>query len=176
MLLEYAGDVLHRVRGHERLAILRAVRHRNGNAPAPLPRYAPVGAVLDHAADAFFAPRGNPPALRADRIDGIQRRLADRRPADVAVQRDPPLVGRAKDDRVLATPTVRVAVADLERTPAGIEQCARRAQLVDDLGIRLEDVLALEPETRLAGESPPVVHRCPDRQAVPDAHLKVVFA
>src|SRR5205823_8489430 len=129
----------------ERLAIGGAIRDGDGNSPAPLAGDAPVRTVLHHPADAILAPGGNPPSRGGDLVDGLERGLADGRLApagkiDFAVERDPPLVGGAEDDRLLAAPAMRIAVADLERLPAVVEERACAAQLVDDLRVGVEDL------------------------------------
>src|SRR5207237_9063333 len=132
--------------------------------------------VLHHAADACLAPGRDTSVRLVDALDGGERGLADGGAADVYVEPDPPLVGGAEDDRVLAPPAVRVAVADLEGLPARVEQSARRAKLVDDLRVRVEHVLAREPQAGFDGKAAALVDRRPDGQAVLDAHVEVVFA
>src|SRR6202023_3997522 len=98
--------VFHHFRRDQRLAILAAIEDRNWHAPDPLARDAPGGPALHHAADALLAPGRDDAAVRGDLVDGGQRGLADGGAAasgqiDLEIQADPPLVGRAEDDRVL---------------------------------------------------------------------------
>src|SRR5207245_3156259 len=91
VLLEDARHVLHRLGRDERLAVLDAVRDRDGHSPAPLPRDAPVGPVLHHSANPLLAPGGNPATSRRDAVDAFDRRLPGRGSADVPVLPDPQL-------------------------------------------------------------------------------------
>src|SRR5206468_2494927 len=93
----------------QRVALL-VVEDRDRQAPGALARDAPVGARVDHAADAVLAPVGDEIGF----VDGFLRESAERSSAAKwLVHRDEPLFRRAKDDRLFAAPVVRVAVGDL---------------------------------------------------------------
>ena len=75
LLLEDAGDVVHRVGVRVLGAAPGAVEHRDRHAPRPLARDAPVGTRLDHLRDPRFAERGEPPG-RADLAEGLASKVA----------------------------------------------------------------------------------------------------
>ena len=111
------------------LPAFRAAERRNRHAPDALARQAPVGARLDHAADAVLAPGRDPLRLR----DLGQRAVAQRRLVGGVAETGEPLLGRAEDDRVVAAPAVRVLVA--HRLARLVQQEAARRQIADDLGL-----------------------------------------
>src|SRR5205814_664903 len=117
--------------------------------PAWLPRDAPVGTVFHHSADAVLAPRRDPSSGGGDLVDGLERGLADGRlpsagQLHLGIERDPPLIRRPEDHRLLAAPAVRVAVLDLECLPAPVEERPRLAQAFHDLRIGVEYLLAFQ--------------------------------
>ena len=120
--------------------------------------------------------------MRGDLVDGGQRSLADGGAAapgqvDLEIQADPPLIGRAEDDRVLAAPAVRIAVADLPWFSPGVQQGPRRGEQLDDLRVRVEDLHAFEAgNADVAREAPQAVHRRPDGQPMLHADVEVVLA
>src|SRR6478672_3850107 len=85
----------------QRLPIL-VVKCRDGNAPRPLTRDAPIGPRFHRSLDPSLAPIGHP----IDSIDCGQRLLAKSGMIDL----DEPLVHRPKNDRRLAPPAMRIAV------------------------------------------------------------------
>ena len=127
VLVEHRCRPLDERRRQRRLAARRAVEGRDGNAPRPLARDAPVGPVGHHVADPLLPPRGKP----LDAGDGVERP-----PAQVsAVERDEPLRGGEEDDRVVAAPAVRVGVLDLGPLP----EPAALGQSRLHVRVRLED-------------------------------------
>src|SRR5205814_9866886 len=96
------------------------------HAPGTLARDGPVGPVRNHVEDALRAPRRDPTNATAD---GIERAL----PQAVLVERDEPLLGGAKQRRVLAAPTVRIRV---RQRLLGDER-ADLPQMADDLWVCL---------------------------------------
>src|SRR6202012_5808282 len=96
-----------------RMALLA---HEDGkrHAPDALARDAPVGPLGDHVGDAVFAPRRVPDHA----LDLVERALAEGGCGSVrrghwGFHRDEPLFGGAEDERVVAAPSMRVAVADM---------------------------------------------------------------
>ncbi len=130
------------------LAAALAVEGDDRHAPHPLARQAPVGAVLDHAADAVAAPVRHPGGV----VDLGQRALAQLG----VVDRDEPLRGGAEQDRPLAPPAVGVAVA--QRLARLVEQVAGLVQVFDDVGVGVPR-LAAGPARHLVGELAGVVER-----------------
>src|SRR5512138_2243878 len=74
----------------------------NRYTPHPLTRQTPIGTVLNHPVNPITAVRWNP----LNPLDLGQRLF----PKIVRLHRDEPLFGGAKDDGILATPTVRIGV------------------------------------------------------------------
>src|SRR5690606_40979284 len=81
---------------------------------------APVGTVLQQAADPLPAPARDP----LDAVHLLQGDLAE----VVGLHGDEPLTGGAEDDRVGTAPAMRIGVLDL----AVLEQVAARAEHLDD--------------------------------------------
>src|SRR4029077_6170073 len=104
---EDVGHVLDNLRVEQILPAFDAAEGRDGHTPHALAREAPVGARLDHAADAVLAP-GRDPARLAD-LD--ERVVAQRRRVLGLAEAREPLLGRPKDDGGLAAPAARVLVA-----------------------------------------------------------------
>ncbi len=92
---------------------------------------APVGAVLDHAAHAVLGPARIPLDFR--------QMLEQASPELFVIDFDEPLLGGPKDDRIVTPPTVRIAV----RKRCVMKEGADLLQLLDDLGVGIEDALAL---------------------------------
>src|SRR5437660_864358 len=147
----------------ERLAA-GAVEGDDRHAPDALPRDDPFEAVRHHVVDAILAPRGDPLDIPLDRLERVGAEIA-------LVEVDEPLLGRAEERRVLATPAVRVRV--VER--ALRDQHAHALEVLDDLGIRVPH---REPREVLdvGDESPGVVYRIVDLEAERFAELVVFLA
>src|SRR2546425_6128191 len=147
----------------ERLAA-GAVEGDDRHAPDALPRDDPFEAVRHHVVDAILAPRGDPLDIPLDRLERVGAEIA-------LVEVDEPLLGRAKERRVLATPAGRVRV--VER--ALRDQHSHALEVLDDLGIRVPH---REPREVLdvGDESPGVVYRIVDLEAERFAELVVFLA
>ena len=118
----------------------------------------------DHAVHALLAPRRDPLDVALDRVE-------DAGAEPLRVQLDEPLLGRAKERRLLAAPAVGVGV--VERTLG--DQRADAPEVLDDPGIRLPH---REPGEvlHLGEEAPVVVHRVVDRETEGPAELVVLLA
>ena len=150
-------------RARVQLTGLAVREQRERHAPATLSRDAPVGTAGDHAGDALLAPVGHPVHL-ADLLErgGAQPCL---------LHADEPLRRGAEDHRRLVTPAVRVAVAE----GLVVQQRPRSAEHLDDVRVRVEDLLAREQ--RRGRQEPPVgTHRIVHRQAVALADDEVLLA
>ena len=165
LLLEDGSHVAREVGAEEDLAAALAVERRDRHAPQPLARDAPVGAGRDHVVDALLAPARHPARLR-DGLDGL---LAESRLP--GVEGDEPLEGGAEDDRVLAAPAHGVRVGVL----AGREQVPALAHELDDLRVRVEDLLPGEV-LDLGQEAAALVDGAVDLEAVAEAREVVVPA
>ena len=145
-------------------AAVFAVEDRNRHAPDTLTGNAPVTAVVDHIVNAVMAPGRNP----FDRVDGIEGFLAE------AVDRSEPLFRSAVDDRFLATPAVRILMAERALGKEG----AQFSQFLDDRYVRVEDELAFKAGN-LVGVTARAVD-CAQRLEAPGsvflADIKVVLA
>ncbi|MNU56747.1 hypothetical protein D3C71_458480 [compost metagenome] len=135
------------------LARLLVDEHGQGRAPGALTADQPVGAPLDHGADAVLARR----RIEGGGVDGVQRPVAQ---GVVVLQRlihaDEPLRRVAEDDRGLGAPRVRIGVLH----PAARQQIARLDQLFDHRavgGAELAGLLALGLQHLQAGEQGDVV-------------------
>ena len=85
----------------ERLAIL-IEKNRDGNAPGSLARDAPIGPCLQKSLNAISSPFGS----ERDFVDRTHAIISDA----VLVQRDKPLIHRAKHDRRFAPPAMWILV------------------------------------------------------------------
>ena len=103
VLLEDSGNGLDALVGADGLAAVRAVENGDGQTPAALTGDAPVGTLTDHRCHAILTPCRQPADILAC-LDGL---LLE------AVNRAEPLRSGTEDDRVLASPAVRVAVDDI---------------------------------------------------------------
>ena len=146
------------------LAALRALEHGDGHAPAALTRDAPVGTVGDHGADAVDGPAGIERHIALDSVHGLAAQA-------VLLHGDEPLVGGAEDDGLMATPAMRVAVADLARS----HERALLAQPIDDDGV---GVIGIQTRERagILGEHAIVVDGHEDGDIELQAHQVVVLA
>jgi len=104
MLAKQVGNAVSDGGVHDLFVAVLAEEGDDGTPPETLARDAPVGAVLYHAGDPLFPPRGN--ELHIGEI--LDRRFTQPR----LVHRDEPLRRRAEDDRGVAAPAVRIAVGD----------------------------------------------------------------
>ena len=125
----------------------------------------PVRAVRHHVEDALLAPPRDPPDVALDR----RRARAPRKSS--LVEADEPLLGRAKERGVLAAPAVRIGV--VERPPR--RRARPRAEMLDDLGIRVPDRETGEV-LDLRDEAAGVVDRVVDRRARGLAEVVVLLA
>ena len=148
---------------HEFAVAPLAIKHRDRNAPEPLPGDAPIRPVLDHAVNPVATPGGKP----VHRVDRGQRFLAE----VVSLHRDEPLLGRTEDDRLFASPTVRVGVLDVHLS----EQRARLGQLGIDRPVGIENELAGKV-LDIAGKTSIVIHRRVIVQPVLHPDLIVLLA
>ncbi len=130
---------------HQRLVAAFAKEDRDGDAPNALARDAPVRPRGDHVGDALLAPCRVP--FHAV-FDFVERALPERQRRAIGTRAqflhrvidvDEPLLGRAKDDRVVAAPAMRVAMEDVR--PA--EESAAAGHQINDGLVRLEDGLAV---------------------------------
>src|SRR5437899_11500107 len=83
-----------------------ARKPRNRHAPHTLAGEAPVRPVLDHPVDAVAAPSWNPAHAGVDHLERLLAKI-------VLLHRNKPLIGGAKNHRILAPPAVRVGVRSL---------------------------------------------------------------
>ena len=132
---------------HRLLAVL-AIKHDDRHAPDALARDAPIGTRGDHVGHALFAPGGHPLHV----FDGLERARAQ----IVALHADEPLLGGAKDGRVVAAPAMRIAVLDLFFA----QQRAVRFQNFGDDGIRLPDRFSDDLFGKAAGRAFGMIRTC----------------
>src|SRR6186997_1633294 len=99
------------------------------HAPHTLAREAPVWPVFNHPEDPITAITRNP----SDTFN-LRQGLP---PQLVGLHRHKPLLGRTKDHRTLAPPTVRIGMVQR----AVPEQTSVRIEILDNLWIRLKNVL-----------------------------------
>ena len=144
------------------LAAVLAEDGDDRHAPQPLARDTPVGPGRDHAADALAAPGRHP--LHA--VDRLERAL----PQAGVLHRYEPLLGAAEEKRLLATPAVRVTVADRR---LGDERTGSLEDL-DDAPVGVEHALARE-FGHLPGEASAAVHRRVDVEPVAEPDQVVVL-
>ncbi len=129
---------------------------RQRHAPCPLARQRPIGTIGDHRVE----PRLAPARIEAGVLDAAQRCRAqrlDRLHAAIprhVVHAGEPLRRRAIDDRRLVPPAMHVAVREL----LGVQKVARLADLLDDPGVRVPDLLAAEVR-QVRGERAVALHR-----------------
>ena len=169
MLFNQVGGLFHDLRVENRVA-LRVIEGRDGHAPGPLARDAPVRARLDRRFDPVLAPIRYP-AYAVDFLEGLLAegpgfRTRLNRPM---VNLDKPLVHRAEDDRGFAAPTMRVTVMIVLL----VQQRFGQAQLVQHglvgfaLAVFFQDGFAqhvgghllLDREVVCVRELPVIVHR-----------------
>ena len=149
-----------RRRGHDLLAAVRAVPHRDAVAPPELARDAPVADVLHPVeVDLVEALRDDPDAPVAHRVDG---RLGQRLDLDEPLRRDARL-----DDRVAA-----LAVADGVDVLHDLDQQALALQVLDDAAAALGAIQA-GIRARRPRSSAPVGHDIDRGQIVALADLVV---
>ena len=103
LLFKEACDGVDGLGGADGLAAVRAVEHRDRQAPAALAADAPVGALQDHGAQAVLAPGGHPAHVLAGGDGVILEGLHGAEP----------LGSGTEDDGLLAAPAVGIAVDDL---------------------------------------------------------------
>src|SRR5262249_23846769 len=163
LALEDVRDVRAQGLAGDRLAARLAVARDPRHAPAARARDAPVRPRRDHVRDPPAAPAGYPAHAR----DLGERAAAELGP----LHADEPLLGRPEDDRVLAPPAVRIAVAH----GLGGDETAARPEVLDDARIGVEDAHAL-PLRDVGGGATPLVDRCQHVEAVADARLVVLLA
>ena len=162
--LDALGDFFDQPRGARmQLAGFLIDQQRDRHAPGALPRDAPVRAIAHHAVDARLTPVRHP----AHGADLAQRGLAQAG----LLHADEPLRGRAKDDRGLVPPAMRVAV----REALLAHQRLVRLQRLDHLLIGIEDVLAGE-QRRAVQKAPVAADRIIDLQVVAAADDVVLQA
>src|SRR5882724_511519 len=101
-------DIAKRAKVFEALAATLAVENDDRDAPEALARDVPVWALLDHFVHAVFAPRGEPFHL----MNFFEGFLAERFLFSMRglVHFDEPLLGGAKDHRIVAAPAMRITV------------------------------------------------------------------
>src|SRR5262249_49950989 len=124
-----------------------AVQRRNADTPRALPGQTPVGPQPHRVADAV-ARRGWLPAHAL--VDGLERALA----MAIVVDDHEPLLGGAKDHRLMAAPAVGISVTEGGRG----EQAIPLAQPGDDVVVGLEHV-ATHERLGAGGEAAGLVHR-----------------
>src|SRR6267154_1285718 len=120
----------------ETLAATFAIKNDDGRAPEALARNAPIGAMLDHFVHAIFAP-GRNPFHTVDLFESFFPK-SFRFPFSGCIHFDEPLCGSAKDDGIVATPAMRIAVL----VGMMAEKRAVVGEKFDDDGVGREDVLA----------------------------------
>src|ERR1043166_4338059 len=147
----------------QRLAAIAALQERQRNAPRALPRDDPVETLRDGTADTVLAPRRHP----SNFLDLVQRALAQ----PPVVERDKPLLHRAKNDWVLAPPAMRIRMRHFRAS----RQCADAAQVLNNWSIRFENELTRELP-RFGGKHAAVVDRRKRRQSVLLPDLEVFGA
>ena len=141
----------------------QADQRRNRRSPGALTRETPLRMRLDHLALARASPFGNV-LHRVGCVDGA---LAQQ----VLIHRDKPLRRRAEDHRIVAAPAVRIGMLVL----CGRSRARRCAQILDDLGVRIEDLHArIRPG--FGGEAARGVDRVEHRQSVLHPGIEVVGA
>jgi hypothetical protein len=152
---------------------------RQRHAPVALPADAPVGTVRDHVVQPGAAVLG----IERGGVDRVERGLAQRAAGWIdgedargrrvgLVHAHEPLRRGAVDHRRLVPPAVRVAV----REGGAVEQAAGGAQRLDDLRVRLPDVLAAKQRQRRLVDAV-ALHRVEDRvdrEAVRAARVEVL--
>ena len=135
-LVEELDDGVERGVVHDLLAAVGAGVAGDGHAPVALTADAPVGALLDHGANAVCRVGRIPLDVLADLFASLLAQTG-------LVHRDKPLVGSTEEHRVLAAPAVRIAVRDLLLEDEG----AALAQELDDVRVGLVGVHTAEGAT-----------------------------
>ena len=156
-------DAIHRDGQRRDLVAFRASDRRNRHAPRALARDSPVGTRLGHVADSIARPCGIPLHV-IDRVDHLAAQ-------PVMIDADEPLLGREKNQRIVASPAMRIAVREFLR----MQQRADGAQFLDDRIIRLEDVQPF-PLATVAREYSAAVDRRERRQSVLLADNEILVA
>ena len=133
LLVEELDNGVERGVVHDLLAAVGAGVAGDRHAPVALTADAPVGALLDHSANAVGG-MGRIP------LDVLANLLASLLAQAGLVHRDKPLVGSTEEHRVLAAPAVRIAVRDLLLEDQG----AALAQELDDMRVGLVGIHAAE--------------------------------
>ena len=123
LFAEDIGDVEHGFPVDIGLAAILAVEDRDRHAPLALAGDTPVLAVADHRGDAILAPCRDP----ANGVDSVDSLILE------VIHGAEPLVGRAEEDRGLASPAVRILVDDLRQS----EERACLLEIHGDLFISL---------------------------------------
>src|SRR5262249_45177017 len=160
---ENALRQLHYLHVQRDLAATLASERWNGHAPRALPRKVPVGPGLGHVADSLAGPSRNP----LDPVDHGDHSLAQ----PLMIDAHEPLLGCTENERVVASPTMRIAVRERLRMKQGV----LFAQALDDGSVGLEDVLA-RPLAALGGEPSRVVDRRERIEPVPGSDHEVLVA
>src|SRR3954451_11898794 len=101
-LTEFSDNALQHPLVRERLAAVLAIKHRDRHAPDTLARNAPVRPHSNHVGDSLLAPSRMP----LDSLNCFERTAAERFP----VHADKPLLRGTEDHRIMATPTMRIAM------------------------------------------------------------------
>src|SRR5262249_33219325 len=134
---------LHGFEIEDDLAAIRASERRNRHTPGALARETPIRPSLGHIANPFTGPWRHPVHL----VDRVENPLAQLQMIDL----EEPLLGRAKNQGILASPAVRVAVCVMARR----EQRATLAQVLDNTIVGLKYILS-RPLARL-GRKPALI-------------------
>ena len=136
LLVEELDDGVERGVVHDLLAAVGARVAGDRHAPVALTADAPVGALLDHGANAVGGVGRIPLDVLADLLASLLAQTG-------LVHRDKPLVGSTEKHRMLAAPAVRIAVRDLLLEDQG----AALAQELDDVRVSLVGVHTAEGTT-----------------------------
>ncbi len=160
-LLHNGHDMIDGLLVHQRLSRLDVVKHRDGHAPRPLPRDAPVVAPLRHGRDPILSRLWDP----LDSLDRVQRRLPE------PVHRRKPLVRRPRDGRLLGPPVVGIPVLVRLLTQQRPRLPQRRNHRIRPLRLHLQP----GKHPGLLGKPPRVVHGRQQLQTVLHAHDVIVL-
>ena len=133
LLVEELDDGVERGVVHDLLATVGASVAGDRHTPVALAADAPVGALLDHGADAVGGVGRIPLDVLADLLASLLAQAG-------LVHRDEPLVGSTEEHRVLAAPAVRITVRDLLLEDQG----AALTQELDDVRVGLIGIHAAE--------------------------------
>ena len=133
LLVEELDDGVERGVVHDLLATVGASVAGDRHTPVALAADAPVGALLDHGADAVGGVGRIP-------LDVLANLLASLLTQTGLVHRDKPLVSSTEEHRVLAAPAVRITVRDFLLEDQG----AALTQELDDVRVGLIGIHAAE--------------------------------